>query len=243
MSKAQLVVANGGGYDAFMETLATDLQLPADKVITAVDTSPAAAEEGGGRRPDTMRTRRNDGAHEGHGHAAYNEHIWYDLESMRLLTGEIAARLTALDPKGAQTFSGNAAALTTEMKKLETKVADLHGSLEGKHFAMTEPVPFHLLEDLGMERRDPRGPERIHRGRRRGLPAGIQRDGQAVRHREDRRAGLQHPDRKPADRTHPRAGRRGEGPGRRLHRDAAGEHRLRLLDGIQHPGSLEALAK
>ncbi|RAX50228.1 ABC transporter substrate-binding protein [Arthrobacter sp. AQ5-05] len=166
MSKAQLVVANGGGYDAFMDVLAKDLKLSDSTVINAVDTSPIAKEEG--HAEHEAATDEHEGhdhaaeetaaeEHEGHDHAAYNEHVWYDLESMRLLTDEIAKRLSVLKPEAATTFTDNSASLTTDLKDLETKVANLQGSLDGKHFAMTEPVPFHLLEDLGMEDATPEG--------------------------------------------------------------------------------------
>ncbi|MFL4474868.1 metal ABC transporter solute-binding protein, Zn/Mn family [Paeniglutamicibacter sp. MACA_103] len=210
LSKAQLVVANGGGYDAFMDVLAKDLKLSESTVINAVDTSPIAAGE---KAEDTGKhdehadeaaahdehadeaaahdehadeaaahdehadeaaahdehadeaAAHDDHAaeeatadeHEGHGHASYNEHVWYDLESMRLLTDEIAKRLAVLKPEGAATFTANAASLTSDLKNLEAKVEKLHGSLDGKHFAMTEPVPFHLLEDLGMSDATPEG--------------------------------------------------------------------------------------
>jgi zinc/manganese transport system substrate-binding protein len=167
MSKAQLVVANGGGYDAFMDVLAKDLDLPPTTVISAVDTSPVADEgesaeehkEHSGETAEEHADHAGETAeeHAGHDHAAFNEHVWYDLESMRLLSDEIAARLSTLDPAKASTFTANAAELTTEIQGLEAKVATLRGSLEAKHFAMTEPVPFHLLEDLGMEDATPEG--------------------------------------------------------------------------------------
>ncbi|WP_411731962.1 metal ABC transporter solute-binding protein, Zn/Mn family [Paeniglutamicibacter sp.] len=167
LSKAQLVVANGGGYDAFMDVLAKDLKLSESTVINAVDTSPIAAgeehaeeadeHEGHDHAAEEAAAADEHDDHAGHGHAAFNEHVWYDLESMRLLTDEIAKRLAVLKPEAAATFTSNAAALSTDLKNLEAKVEKLHGSLDGKHFAMTEPVPFHLLEDLGMSDATPEG--------------------------------------------------------------------------------------
>ncbi|MFL4480440.1 metal ABC transporter solute-binding protein, Zn/Mn family [Paeniglutamicibacter sp. ORCA_105] len=173
LSKAQLVVANGGGYDAFMDALAKDLKLSESTVINAVDTSPISAEEehagesaaeheehageSAAEHEEHAEEAAAADAHDEHGHAAYNEHVWYDLESMRLLSDEIAKRLAELKPEEAATFTANAAALTSDLENLEARVADLHGSLDGKHFAMTEPVPFHLLEDLGMTDATPEG--------------------------------------------------------------------------------------
>ena len=62
LSKAQLVVANGGGYDSFMGILAKDLELSESTVINAVDTSPIAAGQ------DHVQEEAAEG-HEGHDHA------------------------------------------------------------------------------------------------------------------------------------------------------------------------------
>ncbi|MFI8414665.1 metal ABC transporter solute-binding protein, Zn/Mn family [Paeniglutamicibacter gangotriensis] len=156
LSKAQLVVVNGGGYDAFMDVLAQDLKLSESTVITAVDTSPIA-DDGTAAEEGHAEDSAVKDEHAEHGAASYNEHVWYDLESMRLLTDEISQRLAKLRPEAAATFSANAALLTIDLKNLEAKVADLRGSTEGKQFAMTEPVPFHLLEDLGMTDATPEG--------------------------------------------------------------------------------------
>lgn len=172
LSKAQLVVANGGGYDAFMDVLAQDLELPDSAVISAVDTSPVAHEDEGEHEGHDHAEAEHEGhdhedghageaegadAHAGHDHAAYNEHIWYDLESMHLLTDEIATRLGTLRPADAESYKKNAAALNDELRGLESRVAALQGPLESTAFAMTEPVPFHLLEDAGMTDATPEG--------------------------------------------------------------------------------------
>ncbi|GAA3324767.1 metal ABC transporter solute-binding protein, Zn/Mn family [Paeniglutamicibacter sulfureus] len=162
LSKAQLVVANGGGYDAFMDVLAKDLKLSDSTLVNAVDTSPIAeGEEGAADEHADEATgpdeHAGETAEEHAAHGAFNEHIWYDLESMRLLTDEIAKRLGTLKPESAAVFTENAAALTSDLKALEARVEKLHGALDGKKFAMTEPVPFHLLTDMGMADATPEG--------------------------------------------------------------------------------------
>lgn len=183
LSKAQLVVANGGGYDAFMDVLAKDLKLSDSTLVNAVDTSPIAEGEEGAAdehadeatapdehagetaeehaahddEPAANDEHAGENAEEHAAHGAFNEHIWYDLESMRLLTDEIAKRLGTLKPESAGVFTENAAALTSDLKGLEARVEKLHGALDGKKFAMTEPVPFHLLTDMGMADATPEG--------------------------------------------------------------------------------------
>ena len=43
VSKAQLVIGNGGGYDQFLDSLTQDLHLPEQAVLRAVDHSPVPA--------------------------------------------------------------------------------------------------------------------------------------------------------------------------------------------------------
>lgn len=158
LSKAQLVVANGGGYDAFIDALTRDIQDPETTLLTATVISPVSGDSAPeGEDADHVEDSSAPHGHAEHGHGSYNEHIWYDLESIRLLTDEIAHRLGSLKPEAAATFSDNAASLTTDLKKLESRVTGLRGALEGKRYAMTEPVPFHLLEDLGMKDATPEG--------------------------------------------------------------------------------------
>ena len=163
VSKAQLVIGNGGGYDQFLDSLAQDLHLPEQSVLHAVDHSPVPAES---PEPNHEATEHDaheheheheDDAHSGHAHANFNEHVWYDLDSMRELVPEIADRLSTIRPESRAAFEANAATLDKELSGLESSAKTLRGEVQGRHFAMTEPVPYHLLEDLGMEDLTPAG--------------------------------------------------------------------------------------
>ena len=166
VSKAQLVIGNGGGYDQFLDSLAQDLHLPEQSVLRAVDHSPVPAaspepeHEAHDHEEEHAHAHESEHGHDdhsGHEHANYNEHVWYDLDSMRELVPEIANRLSAIRPENRAAFEANSARLDKELSGLESGVKTLRGEVQGRHFAMTEPVPFHLLEDLGMEDLTPAG--------------------------------------------------------------------------------------
>ena len=76
---------------------------------------------------------------------------------MRELVPEIADRLSTIRPENRAAFEANAARLDAELSGLESGIKTLRGETQGRHFAMTEPVPFHLLADLGMEDLTPAG--------------------------------------------------------------------------------------
>lgn len=129
VSKAKLVLENGGGYDPFLSALVKDSKVADGAVITAVDV--AGVPQGG------------------------NEHVWYNLQAMRKITAAIADRLGTLDPAGKSAFEANAHGIDDRLAALEGKAADLKAHAAGKKVAVTEPVPLYLLEAAGLTNATP----------------------------------------------------------------------------------------
>jgi zinc/manganese transport system substrate-binding protein len=133
LSRADLVIENGGGYDDFVDTMlgAVGRQIT---VLNAVNISGKKAQGG-----------------------ELNEHVWYDLSSMITLADRIAAALTTLDPAGADIFSANAADFRSEVQKLVAQTASISHVHHGEGVAITEPVPLYLLQACGLDNRTPEG--------------------------------------------------------------------------------------
>lgn len=151
VSKADLVITNGGGYDDFMQTLADSSKLDAAKVIDAVELSGLAHPEA---EPTASGTAAAEGG-DGHDHAGVNEHVWYSLHAMEQVADEVAAKLAAKDPASAAGFSTNAASFKAELEGLHGKLDALKASAAGSAVAVTEPVPLYLLEDAGLVNETP----------------------------------------------------------------------------------------
>ncbi|MEV4008361.1 zinc ABC transporter substrate-binding protein [Actinomadura sp. NPDC049753] len=132
LSRAGVVIENGGGYDDFMETLLKGSGSKA-RVLNAVQISGRTAPAG----------------------EELNEHVWYDLPSVALLADRISAALAEADPGDARTFSANAAAFKARLKTLEGKAAAVRAAHSGDGVAVTEPVPGHLLDAAGLVDRTP----------------------------------------------------------------------------------------
>jgi zinc/manganese transport system substrate-binding protein len=147
VSKAELVVENGGGYDAFIDTLAADTGLESGNIINAVDVSGLATESPAAASPDS--------AGHTHEHAGLNEHVWYSLPAVSRLADAVADKLGTLEPGSAQMFLTNAAAFKASLGGLETKLAAIKSSAGHAPVAVTEPVPLYLLEDAGLENETP----------------------------------------------------------------------------------------
>jgi zinc/manganese transport system substrate-binding protein len=128
LSRARLVVANGGGYDDFIDTM-LDSAGDADRtVLDAVAVSGRTAPPGG----------------------ELNEHVWYDLPAMAALAGRIADVLGTVEPAGAAQFRRNADAFRSVLAVLTARERDLRSGHAGAKVAVTEPVPLYLLEACGL---------------------------------------------------------------------------------------------
>jgi zinc/manganese transport system substrate-binding protein len=149
VSKAELVVENGGGYDDFIHKLADDTGLDHGRVLNAVELSGLAPEE-----PAGSSATADAGGH-AHSHAGFNEHVWYSLPAMARLADAVAAKLGELEPASAGTFRSNAAAFKDSLGGLEARLDQIKASAGGASVAVTEPVPLYLLEAAGLKNQTP----------------------------------------------------------------------------------------
>jgi len=147
VSKAQLVIENGGGYDDFLHTLVESSKLDSASVLTAVEISGLA-------RPaepaaDASAPEASSG-HDGHDHGDFNEHVWYSLPAMERVADAVAGKLAALDPGSAAAFTANAETFKSSLTGLRSKVDGLKAAAANGRVAATEPVPLYLLADAGL---------------------------------------------------------------------------------------------
>lgn len=160
VQKADLVIENGGGYDAFIDSLIGDAKTP---VITAVEYShdypgneghDADAE---GEAHDHAHDHGGEG-HEGHDHIeGFNEHVWFDPHTMTHVVEAIAAELTELDPDGAGDFEAAAQEITGELEGFEADLETLKTDAGGAAVFVTEPLPGYLAEAAGLTDVTPEG--------------------------------------------------------------------------------------
>lgn len=132
VSQADVIIENGGGYDAFMETLLTGANNHSAHVLNVVDLS--------GKKPV-------DGQ--------LNEHVWYDFPTIRTFTAALATALGNADPSHKAAFDTNAQAFTRKVAALEATEAQLRSSYAGEGVAITEPVPLYLLDAIGLVDKTP----------------------------------------------------------------------------------------
>lgn len=138
VENADLVVLNGGGYDAFMEDLAGAGQAP---VVEAYEVS--------GHAGQTEEPEPHEGhEHEDHEHGGGNEHVWYDLDAMDEVATAVADRLAELDADGASDYRANADSFSDRLDALKQRISE--APADNAAFVATEPVAVYLLEDAGL---------------------------------------------------------------------------------------------
>lgn len=155
VSKARLVIENGGGYDGFVRTLADESNIPHSNIVSAVEVSGLAPED---EASESAGAEASEPADE-HGHAEehgeFNEHVWYSMAAMGKLADEVAAKLGEAEPGSAATFEANAATFKSGLDGLTGKLAAMSAAESGAPVAVTEPVPLYLLEAAGLENKTP----------------------------------------------------------------------------------------
>ncbi|UUU20193.1 metal ABC transporter solute-binding protein, Zn/Mn family [Streptomyces sp. DSM 40750] len=128
LSKAKVVIENGGGYDDFIDRMLKSSDSSAE-VVNAVKVSGKTAPAGG----------------------ELNEHVWYDFPTVGKLADSIATALGKADPDEAASFTKNAEAFKAELKPLEAKEAQIKTDHGGEEVAITEPVPLYMIEAGGLK--------------------------------------------------------------------------------------------
>ena len=131
LSRAELVIENGGGYDDFVDTLLKGANNDTATVLTVSDISGYAEGDG------------------------LNEHFWYDFPTVKKVVDAIVADLSARDSANAATFATNGDEVKSALDELIGREAALKADHAGVGVAITEPVPLYLLEASGLVNRTP----------------------------------------------------------------------------------------
>jgi zinc/manganese transport system substrate-binding protein len=130
VSEAQLVVQNGLGYDAFMNTIEGAVPNPARKVIVVQDLLGL---------PDSTP----------------NPHLWYKPGTMPAVADAIAAALASLQPDHASYSRANAARFTASLTAWTSALARFRASYPDTPVATTEPVADYMLQAAGADNLTP----------------------------------------------------------------------------------------
>ena len=148
VSEADLVIANGGGYDGFMDQLvsATDEELIFLKLVEGEHLHAGEVE---GTNEDHDHGHDHDHAHEA------NEHIWYDFALTLDAASHIVEAIVELRPEANESTQAGLEFFTSEMANLELRLEALRERALGLGFIATEGVANLMLLNAGFENMTP----------------------------------------------------------------------------------------
>ena len=139
VNEADIVVANGGGYDSFIDVLAD--AAGGFEILYAYLPDEHSEEE----------ATEEEATDDGHDHSHENEHVWYDFHVVEDFATRVAEQLGTLDPDGATEYAENLVEFLGEMERLQDDVAKAGQNYQGYSVLSSEPVADYLLDALGFE--------------------------------------------------------------------------------------------
>jgi zinc/manganese transport system substrate-binding protein len=114
VAQARLVIANGGGYDSWMDRLLSAAPQTGRIVLKGYDLAPV-------KLPD-------------------NEHVWYSPSDVRAIAQAIAQALQKLDPSQAATVAQNLQRFLRSLDQLDSKLAEIKAHYAGTPVGLTETI-------------------------------------------------------------------------------------------------------
>lgn len=133
VSKADVVVVNGGGYDAFVDDMLASLS----------------------RAPVVLNVADISGYDQHTATGEFNEHLWYDFPTVQKVASKLERTFAKARPAQAAAFEKNEQTFRASLASLSDSEARLKSQYAGAGVAITEPVPLYVLSAIGLVNKTP----------------------------------------------------------------------------------------
>ncbi len=124
VSKAQLVIENGGGYDDWMDKILSGSPNPNRFVLKGFDIAQVKLPE--------------------------NEHVWYSIDNAATIAQAITNDLKKLDPADTATFENNFQMFKQSLQPIQQKIASIKTKYAGTPVGLTETIYLYQAVPLGL---------------------------------------------------------------------------------------------
>ena len=127
VANADLIVANGLGFEGWMDRLVEASATKAAVVTATAGITPRSMEDEDhdheeGEHEEEEHAHEEGEHHHGHDHGGIDPHAWQSVPNAEIYVANIAKGLGAADPAGAQTYDANARAYLAELDKLDAEI-------------------------------------------------------------------------------------------------------------------------
>jgi zinc/manganese transport system substrate-binding protein len=165
---AQVIVANGLGFEGWMDRLieasgTTAAIVTASEGVTPIAFGEEEHAEEAGHDDHADHADHDDHAdeagHDDHGHGAFDPHAWQSVTNVQVYVSNIAAGLIAADPAGEAVYTENALAYLAELSGLDAEIkAAIVGIPEDRRTIVTSHDAFgYFAADYGLTFVAPQG--------------------------------------------------------------------------------------
>jgi zinc/manganese transport system substrate-binding protein len=124
VANARLVIANGGGYDDWMDKLLSASPNSSRIVLKGFDLAPH-------KLPD-------------------NEHVWYSVDNVASIAQAITASLKRLDAADATTFDRNLQTFEQSLQQIRQKMGAIKAKYAGTPIGLTETIYLYQAVPMGL---------------------------------------------------------------------------------------------
>jgi len=124
IADADIVIANGGGYDDWMDKLMATTQNSKRIALHAFDIATT--------------------------HLKENEHVWYNPDNVIAISQKITEALKLKDPANGAQYDANFAALKSDILKLDDRLAELKAKYNKTPILLTETIFLYQSELIGL---------------------------------------------------------------------------------------------
>jgi zinc/manganese transport system substrate-binding protein len=125
VGQAQVVFANGLGFEGWMQRLLETAGYKGKPVVVSQGIKPLQAEEDAHDHED----HKNEKPGHDHGHGDIDPHAWQSVTNVITYVANITKGLCAADAAGCDGYKKNAAAYTQQLKGLDTEIKAAWGSI------------------------------------------------------------------------------------------------------------------
>lgn len=156
LSEAELVIANGGGYDEFVDQLLSALD--GERVFLELvegEHSHLGEEEHSEEDHEAEESEESHSEDHADEHDHGNEHIWYDIHAVEEASEMIVEAITELRPESFDQVNRSFDFFMAELENLEVRLEALREKALGLGFIATEGVGNLLLEEAGFLNQTP----------------------------------------------------------------------------------------
>jgi zinc/manganese transport system substrate-binding protein len=125
VSKAQLVIENGGGYDDWMDKILSGSPNPNRLLLKGFAIAQVKLPE--------------------------NEHVWYSIDNVATIAQAITNDLKQLDQADAATFDSNLQTLKQSLQPIQQKIQAIKSKYAGTPVGLTETIYLYQAVPLGLD--------------------------------------------------------------------------------------------